>query len=214
MLKLLKSTLPVLILSLTPLSIRANLLFNGSFETNSGGGCVPSSFLTLSPGSTCISGWSVASGNVDYISSVGGWSAEDGTFSIDLSGTVNGAIAQSFVTSIGQEYSVTFWLAGNFGAVPVVKTLEVSAAGQSQDDTFDTTGKSANNMGWVLETFNFVASSTSTTLEFASIDVPSSDGGPALDNVNVTAVTPEPGSFALVFAALSGVALKTFLGRT
>jgi choice-of-anchor C domain-containing protein len=205
--------LPILILGFTPALLHANLLFNGSFETNGGGACVPTSFITMSPGNTCISGWSIVSGNVDYISSVGGWEAEDGTFSIDMSGTVNGAIEQSFATVVGQGYSVTFWMAGNFGAAPVVKTLQVSAAGQSQNDTFDTTGKSDQNMGWVMETFNFVAANTSTTLEFANIDVPNSDGGPTLDNVSVTATAPEPGSFALLFVALGGMAFTRLIRR-
>jgi choice-of-anchor C domain-containing protein len=207
-----RSTYALFIIALAPFSLQANVLFNGSFETNAGGGCVPSGFVTIGVGSTCITGWSVVSGNVDYVSS-GLWDAENGTFSFDMSGTTNGAIAQTFATDAGFEYDVTFWLAGNYAAAPTIKTLEVSADGQSQDYTFDITGKSAHNMGYVQETFSFVANGASATLQFTSADNPGTDAGPVLDNVTAIEVTPEPGSFSLVLLALLGTAITARLRR-
>jgi len=191
--------------------MRGNAIFNGSFETNGGAGCANTSYVDMSVGNTCISNWSVVSGTVDYVNA-GLWDAENGSYSIDLSGVNNGAIAQSFTSVVGQQYTVTYWLAGNYAALPTIKTMEVSAAGQSQDDTFDTTGKSARDMGYVQESFVFIANSTTTTLEFASIDVPNSDGGPVLDNVTVLA-TPEPGTLALLSLGLSGAGFGSIIRR-
>jgi hypothetical protein len=62
--------------------------------------------------------------------------------------------------------------------------------------TFDTTGKSAADMGWEKREYSFVASSTQNYfLNFVStMDSPM---GMALDNVSVTAVTNNPGNNAV-----------------
>lgn len=185
------------------LPLSASPFTNGSFETNTGGACSPGSgSILLSVGSTCITGWSVVSGNVDY---AGGavWQAENGNYSIDMDGTADGAIAQTFDTIVGDAYSVTFYIAGNTYAAPTIKTLQVSAtSATSQTYTFNDTGDSNTNMNYAAETYNFTAGSTSTTLTFTSLDNPSSNAGAVLDNVSVTnlsAGAPEPGTLALVF---------------
>lgn len=164
-----------------------NLINNGSFENSSLGSGFKLVFL--SGVSTAINGWTVTSGSIDYINQQ--WQASDGSFSLDLSGYVGsaGSIAQTFATTQGNQYLVSFDLAGNPNPPPTVKTLRLSAGGSSQDFTFDVTGKNYTNMGWSPQTFSFVASGDSTTLSFASLD--NSGAGPALDNVVVTAV-PEP----------------------
>lgn len=196
-----------------PLSA-ANLLVNGSFETNAGGACTPGpplNFVDLAAGSNCITGWTIVSGTVDYIDSAG-WQAQNGNISIDMGGINNGAIAQTFATISGATYDVTFWMAGNMGAAPTVKTMQVSADGQSQNYSFDTTGKTFTNMGYIQETFHFVATGTSATLQFLNTDNPSSAGGPVLDNVTA-AQAPEPGSFALMLIALGGMAIFMIANR-
>jgi choice-of-anchor C domain-containing protein len=186
------------------LPLSASPFTNGSFETNSGGACNPGAgSINLGVGSTCITSWAVVSGNVDYVG--GSWQAEDGNYSIDIDGTSDGAIAQTFDTIVGDAYSVSFYMAGNTYAAPTIKTVQVAAtSGSPQTYTFNDTGLSNSNMGYVLETYSFTAGSTSTTLSFTSLDSPSSNAGAVLDNVNVTnlsAGTPEPGSLALVLGA-------------
>ncbi|HXP86009.1 MAG TPA: choice-of-anchor C family protein [Bryobacteraceae bacterium] len=171
----------------------ANLLVNGSFEQ----GPNPGSYTNLAKGSTAITGWTVSLGNIDYIGSL--WVAADGSRSLDLegsSGTCNlsipncpGGIAQSFATVAGQGYVVTFALAGNVSNRPVMKTIRVSAAGQSQNFTFTITGHTAAKMGWVTKTWTFTATGSTTTLEFDTADSPPTGWGPALDNVSVSPVS-------------------------
>jgi hypothetical protein len=89
---------------------------------------------------------------------------------------------------------VEFDLAGNFAGGPAVKTVQVSAAGTTQTFTFDTTGKSQNNMGWDTKHWEFTATDTETVIEFASLTA--GGYGPALDNVKVYA-SPAPGAILL-----------------
>ena len=84
----------------------------------------------------------------------------------------------------------------------------VSAAGQSQNFSFDITGKSFGNMGWVLRSWTFTAAGPSTTLKFYTADSPATGFGPALDNVDVelmTAAVPEPEIFTLLSLGLVSI---------
>ena len=151
---------------------------NGSFE---GGVLLNPQFTTLSIGDTAITGWTVSSGSIDYIGEY--WVASEGARSIDLNGSGPGAISQTFDTKPGAAYQVTFDIAGNPEGAPVMKALVVSEGVILFSASFDITGKDKLNMGWEERSFNFVASTSSTTLQFSS----SIEGayGPALDNVRV-----------------------------
>lgn len=162
----------------------ASLVTNGGFES----GTAPGVFLTVGTGGTDIDDWDVVSGNVDYIGSY--WVAQEGDRSIDMTGNAAGAISQTFATTIGEDYTVTFYLAGNPAGGPAVKSLNVDAGGAPVNYSFDTTGKSLTDMGWTQETFNFTATTALTTLTFTSL----TPGffGPALDNVAVELVLTTP----------------------
>jgi choice-of-anchor C domain-containing protein len=166
----------------------SNILVNGSFEQGpdlgpSGG------VLSLNPGDTSITGWTVTQAQIDYVSSQF-WQASDGARSLDLDGTPgNGGIQQTIATTPGTTYAVSFDMAGNPGGLPTVKTMAVRAAGQSATFSFDTTGTSFANMGWVTHTWSFVANSTSTTLEFDSADADGGAYGATLDNVSVVSTS-------------------------
>jgi hypothetical protein len=102
-------------------------------------------------------------------------------------------------------------LAANFYAGQTIKSVLVTAPGFSQTYTFNSTGRTALNMGWQTNAFQFVAAGSSSSLSFASQDVANSAFGPALDNVTVTAVgaaVPEPSTWLLVGIGLSIVANK------
>lgn len=190
------------VFSLASLSASAQIIQNGSFEL----GVNPGSFTNLFAGSTAITGWTVVGNSIDYVGSV--WNSSNGVRSLDLDGSsgppyTNGGVTQSFSTTIGTSYVVSFDMAGNPNNAPVVKPMEVSAAGQSAVFTFDITGTSLSNMGWVAHTWTFVATAATTTLTFQSLTTPPNVGwGPALDNVSVT-VVPEPESSVLL--ALGGL---------
>jgi len=163
-----------------------NLIQNGSFETAT---VNPGTDTLLNAVSTVITGWTVSQGSIDYIGTY--WQASDGGRSLDLQGLASGTIEQTFNTTIGATYRVTFDLAGNPFGGSAIKQMRVSAVGSSADFSFDITGKSPSNMGWVSKSWDFTANSTTTTLEF--IGLGNSDAGAALDNVSVIAV-PEPSS--------------------
>jgi choice-of-anchor C domain-containing protein len=161
-----------------------DVITNGSFEI----GPDPGSYLTLPVGSTAITGWTVTRASIDYKGTY--WQHSNGNRSLDLDDSPGfGGIAQTFDTNPGQTYIIRFDMAGNPDGPPVVKQMRVTAAGQQQDFSFDTTGHSRTNMGWTTRTWSFVANSTSSTLEFYSLDTVDGRYGPALDNVRLV---PEP----------------------
>jgi choice-of-anchor C domain-containing protein len=174
------------VLALAGATLAFSGLTNGSFETGTylDGG---SGFEQLNTGDTSLDGWTVDAGSVDWIGTY--WPARDGSMSIDMSGTGAGTISQTFVTTIGNTYTVSFYLSGNPAGPPAVKTLDVSATGGTAGSyTFDTTGNDLTSMNWTLETYSFLATSTSTTLSFVSTTAGAY--GPALDNVVVTETVP------------------------
>jgi len=168
-----------------------NLIVNGSFEESM---VKSASFQDMAAGSTAIKGWTVTLHHINYI---GGLSmASNGTHSLDLEGSMCntrstseclGGVKQTFATTSGQKYDVSFDLSGNPYGAPKIKTLKVSAAGQSQTFTFNVTGHSTRSMGWKTQHWTFTANAAETTIEFDSADaVPNVSGwGPALDNVVV-----------------------------
>lgn len=176
-----KIMLEVLVLILVMMSLAyAGSFQNGSFET----GVLrnPIRFDLINSPSNVINNWTVTLGSIDYIG--GEWIASDGVRSIDMSGKSPGVIEQQFDTTEGFKYNVFFDLAGNPCCLsPLMKRLEVSAAGVSQEFTFDSTGRDFNNMGWVERVFSFVAIDTTTTLRFRSLTT--GDAGAAIDNVRV-----------------------------
>ncbi len=165
-----------------------NLLVNGSFEE----GPAVDTFVPLDRGSTALKGWTVTRGQVDYIASH--WRADHGRRSLDLHGSPGyGGVAQTFRTTKGQRYRVTFALAGSPGSNPAVKRVAVAAAGRQQEFAFDSTGKRPDAMGWSTRTWEFEAVAGETTLEIFSLEKKDPNAGPALDNVRVVAVAGRKG---------------------
>lgn len=163
-------------------------LTNGSFEdlnatyVDNGFG-----FQQLNAPNTSIDGWTVDSGSVDWIGTY--WPAPDGAMSIDMSGADAGTLSQTFETTIGNTYTVSFLLSGNPAGDPAVKTLDVSATGGTVVNyTHDVTGTDLTSMVWTEETYSFLATSASTTLSF--ISTTTGAFGPAIDKVAVSESVP------------------------
>ncbi len=166
-------------------NLGAELLTNGSFEDGPEPDLDGPGFTPMEAGSTAIPGWTVTRGSVDYIGPY--WQHADGRRSIDLNGNEPGAIAQTFRTQPGRKYRLTFSLAGNFcgGGEPAIKTLIVTAAESRAEFSFDTTGRSYEEMGWSTHTWEFTAVAAQTTLEFTSTTELPVACGPAFDKVSV-----------------------------
>ncbi|MGH3874907.1 MAG: protein kinase domain-containing protein [Pseudonocardiaceae bacterium] len=111
--------------------------FDGGFETPQLAAYTDVVIVAGQP----IGAWTVTQGQANLIGA-GYWSAAEGAQSVDLSGFIDGAIAQTFSTIPGQTYLVEFALAGNPDGLPGVKTGRASVNGQPVMDfsSADTTG--------------------------------------------------------------------------
>lgn len=167
--------------SIMSASATSNIIVNGSFEESSID-CIGGYVLLYAP-STVITGWTITDGSVDLVCL--DILASNGTRSIDLSGQTLGTISQNFTSTPGTEYRVDFDMSGQRGA-PLLKTMTVSAGDTSEIFTSD---KNTHSGIWDAKTFYFVATDSTTTLEFkSSDDVIRPYYGPALDNVHVEAL--------------------------
>lgn len=188
----------------------ANLIVNPSFEEGDFGGSL--SFRRLDAGSDALTGWTIGGIAVDWHNSVEMRFPHSGDKVIDLhldgaAGT-QGTLSQSFSTTAGQVYELSFFLAGpggNFG-FPDPRSVVVDLAGMQQ--TFSSPASLHTDIQWFNHKMRFTAVSTTTMLTFSSPQNGVGFWGPLLDDVSVTAV-PEPGS--LVLAALGLVGLVGYV---
>lgn len=189
-----KTAVTLLALAASSPLLAASLITNGSFEIGNTGG----SFTTESAGSTDITGWTVASGSVDYINSY--WAASDGLRSIDIAGSSVGALSQSFATTAGQSYVVSFDLSSNPDLRgPRDLLVSIDGDGPLVFTHPGATGKDAAGMNWTAQSFSFLAGGPLTTIMFTTNGTAQGAYGPALDNVSILGV-PEPAAWALMLA--------------
>lgn len=178
---------------------QAAVIVNGSFENAAAGFSNPTfgDFTTLTAVDNTIEGWTVSSGQVDWIN--GYWQAADGTHSVDLSGGGNGWIEQTFATTDQMLYTVTYSLSGNPDNGPVGKPFTIEALINNSliqlADVNGIKGTSRTQMDWQTMRFQFTAQGSETTLRFQS----RSDNpfGAAIDNISISPV-PEPATWALM----------------
>ena len=93
----------------------ANLLVNGGFEDT--GTAVVQSWGGYTYGtdySLPLPGWNVDSGSVDIVTNGTAWSpAYQGIHALDINGFGPGSISQSFLTQLGQTYTVFYAFSRN-----------------------------------------------------------------------------------------------------
>ena len=215
----------MLLLAVSP--SRADLIVNGSFESfviagtdaNFGG------FIRYfsPPANTDITGWTIsgtpsdgAPNNVDLVHTLfyPSFTGSTGSQSLDMEGAVgaSGLIFQSFATTPGDLYNLSFEYAnnpepgpGSSGSMNVL----VKGTGTLLDQNVTHSGSLFSNMKYQLFSQDFTADSLTTTLQFEALT--HSGFGIALDAVSVNEVgaVPEPslvtplgaGLIALLFAA-------------
>lgn len=193
MLKIKKLAAIAALAALAPLAhASSELIVNGGFE--SAANAFSGNFVTLGSG---LDGWTINAGTVDLIHSY--WQPAGGSYSLDLNGGSAGTISQSFATTVGGTYNVSFSLAGNHDGGGD-KTITVGVT-DPHSFSFALAGSSRSAMGWQTESFSFVATSALSTLTFAG-NPANTYYGAALDNVSVTAAVPEPETYAMLLAGL------------
>jgi choice-of-anchor C domain-containing protein len=195
--------LAVLMIFLAAPSSNAGLIVNGGFE-NSIPRAPSDSFVTLfAVNSTSMAPWVIQSGSVDVVNT-GFWPAYEGQQSLDLNGLSPATIVQTFTTTPGTTYTLTFEYGNNPDASPAA-TAAVSVIDSgggtllSQDITHS--GSTSTNINYTPFSESFVADTTVTTLQFAGTN--SGPYGIVLDavSVNPTAV-PEPSSLVVALSAI------------
>jgi choice-of-anchor C domain-containing protein len=208
----------------TPSARAANIIDSiygagaGSFEAP-----VPAftTFATYQVGSTAIAGWTVNTVNIDWVKdSV--WNASNGHYSIDMNGTnlpsgtpsSPGGIQTMITTTVGSTYRVTFDISGfvSEGNATNPKVMKTVAGGITTVHYFTATQSYTQPfslpfaLNWSTRSFDFVATSASSTVSFVSLV--SNDGSAMLlDNVVIEAV-PEPSAVLLVAAGSMSFALR------
>lgn len=194
----LKTGLAIAAFALLAPVAHASGIVNGGFEDSTFSG----NFQTIYAGSSDLSGWNIDSGSVDLINTY--WAPSAGSYSLDLNGNSAATISQSFATVAGQNYTVSFDMAGNTdGGGNKIITAGVTGANTF---TFDISGKSHQNMGWEGKSFTFTANSALSTVYFSG-DSSNSYYGAALDNISVTAAVPEPETYGMLLAGLGLVGM-------
>jgi len=173
-----------------------NGFVNGQFDCT---GCAnTTTFDDLSSGSTALTKtpgtteWTVTQGSVDWIDGYWEGPSSADPYSIDMNGVEQGQIEQTFATTAGATYQVSFELSGNPDGGTGTKTLSVVASGNPSDQyTFDVTSSiSHSSMGWMAAgPYTFTATNDTTTLTFTG-DPNAGAYGPVIADVVVTATTP------------------------
>ncbi len=221
----LKLAAVVLALSLSIGGAKANLLVDGSFDTPafpppgingfySNYGPVAGDPHYVGPQFDNPNGWTITSGNVDLVYVTGSpWiGAQPNTdpYFLDLNGNQAGSIQQSFLTTAGQWYHLSFYYSNNPGGSPDPNRASVQVG--SLSDTIDYNGATQSNLNWVHYTADFQASGASTTLSFTQIDQ-CCNGGILLDSVSVAPV-PEPATWAMMIVGFVGVGFLAYRRRS
>jgi hypothetical protein len=222
-----------------------NLILNGSFEspvvpTGSilGIGVIPGSEVFTSP-STGINSWTVSTGSVSLldnggtvVDALGLLTPQSGnqflilnSLSISALGVLSvgatGAISQAVTTTPGAAYQVSFYYAGlGVGVLGSSAEIQVGVT-NSQGSTAPGNNGLVNVTlnSWTNETFNFVATGTSSTITFSEPNGSLVNAnGVGLDNVSVTSLgfvaVPEYSNFAtssvgFLLLLVTGRMLKT-----
>ncbi len=171
-----------------PNPARIELLGNGDFGAPKV--LPPSKARTVRHGKSSLAPWQITAGSVNVQSY---WPAAWGTYSLDLNGTSAGTIQQTFATTSGQTYQVSFYYANNPDRSARTDTASVSltGAGTLLEWKLSHAGSLPSAMNYTRFLGTFVADSTTTTLRFAATT--RGAYGIILDAVSLTAVNMTQG---------------------
>jgi hypothetical protein len=180
----------------------SNIVVDGDFES-AGGGNVYFAGQSIDGGS-----WNVTQGAI-FIDTQDPW-VFDGNNSANLSFAnlfVPNTLSQTLTTVVGQHYLLTFF--GNADTPNTFSLTENGIAVAGTPNSIAQNGFTNNTNSSLFTDYSgeFVASSTSTTLDFTSTGDPSlgsPDGSVMVDDVSLQPV-PEPGTIALTLTGIMGL---------
>ena len=177
------------------------MLTNGGFESGPAIPPVPGT-QSVPPGSAALNGWSVVGGAITIVTDTY-YQPQAGSRSVALSASGPGGITQTFATSAGSPYRLTFWLSGEPFTTPLIKHLRVQAGSVTRDYEFDTTPAWHWDMHWTRYALDFTGTGSTTTVTFTSLDAGAY--GPAVESavVEVSTVGVAAGQHALALAPMA-----------
>jgi len=188
------------------LAARADLITNGSFEEP-----IVGDFTEYSKDSTSITGWKVTEGKVVLTRLFKNSGVDKDQWlslaNTDAPGSSGGKIAQTFATTPGTTYDVSFNYAvlcegGN--NLTAHLTYGVGNTSSTLSIDMPASGNGAMLSSWTTKAFSFTAAGSSTTLWFSGDQPWSGFYGSAIDKVSVNASpTPEPSTSILLGAGIS-----------
>jgi len=171
-----------------------NLVRNGSFEVPA----VPAGDFRLFSTGQAFSGWRVVGveGNVAVISGKYRgdgitFNAEAGAQWMDLTGlesNMAAGVAQSFATTRGTEYHLTFWVGNVYnpgGAFGVSSTIKVYVNGARKLTATNSLHSANHRQAWKEFALTIRATSSRTTISFINGD-PRTDNSNGLDTVRLS----------------------------
>ena len=189
--KFIRATAAALIMA-APLASQASILVNGSFEQPG----IGSGWTILSG----LPGWQASAAGVEVRRNTVG-TAQDGFIFVELDTTANSAIWQNVSTQSGHDYALSGYYSPRIGVALPSNDIDVFWNG-TRLTTLSGSGAGLGNHAWRQFSFT-VRGNGADQLRFAAAGTSDSLGG-SLDNITLNAV-PEPGSLALVLAALGAV---------
>jgi len=179
------------------------MVINGGFESPQITGRWQTYYPPPSPQ---IPGWTVVNGDVDIVTDDVWGSPFEGTQFLDLNGNVPGTIEQTFATTAGLPYRLSFRYSTNSAMDSSSGVVSVFGGAESllHADFFHG-GSTPENMDYTIFERDFVANGTTATLRLESTTPFShAKGGPALDAFSVTLI-PEPSTLVLLCIGVVGL---------
>ena len=187
-------------------SAATNLLVNGGFEDSSSTTVTPPGWFNF--GGT--------NGVLTY-SAIPQQPVYEGLRFYDIGAHNNGfasvgeGLGQTFATVVGARYKLSFGYSGENVPNSAVETLRVSAGDSSRDYVLTPNGDPVFTRAMTSESFDFMATGSTTTLSFILQAIVGSPGNndPMFDGVMVeliSAPVPEPETYALMAVGLFAVA--------
>lgn len=205
-------------LAISASGARSDVLVNGGFEFPSINTFYENygAFTNNPYAGPSFQGWSIPTNNVDIVNPMIGWgaSAFQGSQILDLVGYGStGAVSQTFTTTPGQQYRLSFAYSDNPGSgfdaqSAAQAAVLVLGAGSLLSTTIAHDNAVGGNLNWSLYSGTFVANSETTTLNFNTL-FGQNNGGILLDAVAVTAV-PEPATWGMMILGFAGIGFLAY----